>query len=120
MGKGVQVTPDCRNGEGRKALEGKSGALQMFLVEAADKGTLLTKRDCLVALLQLVAFLSQEGLHFTPSILSEAVISAKEVDKKVETTAFDLLIGGREDERGVRSLVIRLHKWASHSRIMIW
>lgn len=91
--KAYKVVPRlAETEEGRKALEGKSEALQKFLIEAAEKATPPARRDRLVALSQLVEFLPQEDLHFIPSILSEVVISAKEVNEKARTAAFDLLV----------------------------
>jgi ribosomal RNA-processing protein 12 len=46
----------------------------------------------LTALSQIVEFLPSEDLHFIPSVLSEVVISTKEVNEKARTAAFDLLV----------------------------
>ena len=45
-----------------------------------------------MALSKVVDFLSKEDLHFIPSVLSEVVISTKEVNEKARTAAFDILI----------------------------
>lgn len=91
--KAYKVVPRlAETEEGRKALEEKSESLQKFLIEAAEKVTPPARRDRLVALSQLVEFLPQGDLHFIPSILSEVVISAKEVNEKARTAAFDLLV----------------------------
>lgn len=91
--KAYKVVPRlAETEEGRKALQDKSEALQKFLIDAAEKATPPARRDRLAALSQLVEFLPQEDLHFIPSILSEVVISAKEVNEKARTAAFDLLV----------------------------
>lgn len=91
--KAYKVVPRlAETEEGQKALKDKSEALQKFLIEAAEKATPPARRDRLTALSQLVEFLPQDDLHFIPSILSEVVISAKEVNEKARTAAFDLLV----------------------------
>lgn len=91
--KAYKVVPRlAETEEGQKALKDKSEALQKFLIEAAEKATPPARRDRLAALSQLVEFLPQADLHFIPSILSEVVISAKEVNEKARTAAFDLLV----------------------------
>lgn len=91
--KAYKVVPRlAETEEGRKALQDKSEALQKFLIDAAEKATPPARRDRLAALSQLVEFLPQKDLHFIPSILSEVVISAKEVNEKARTAAFDLLV----------------------------
>ncbi|RPB03158.1 NUC173-domain-containing protein [Choiromyces venosus 120613-1] len=77
---------------GKQALIGKSEDLQNFLIQAAEKATPPARRDRLAALSRLVEFLPTTDLHFIPSILSEVVISAKEVNEKARTAAFDLLV----------------------------
>lgn len=91
--KAYKVVPRlAETEEGQKALKDKSEALQKFLIDAAEKATPPARRDRLAALSQLVEFLPQDDLHFIPSILSEVVISAKEVNEKARTAAFDLLV----------------------------
>lgn len=77
---------------GQTALQSKSPELQKFLLSAAATATPPARRDRLAALSQLVEFLPVSDLHFIPSILSEVVISAKEVNEKARTAAFDLLV----------------------------
>jgi ribosomal RNA-processing protein 12 len=46
----------------------------------------------LEAISQIVEFLPESDLYFVPSILPEVIISAKEVNEKARTAAFDLLV----------------------------
>lgn len=45
-----------------------------------------------MAIADVLEYLDKDDLHFIPSILSEVVISAKEVNEKARTAAFDLLV----------------------------
>ncbi|KAI9884499.1 MAG: hypothetical protein M1823_003714 [Watsoniomyces obsoletus] len=59
------------------------------------------RRDRLQAIMQIVPFLPENDLHFIPAILSEVVISLKEVNEKARTAAFELLvIMGEKMQRG--------------------
>lgn len=77
---------------GRAALGERSSELQALLLQAGPKATAPSRRDRLTAISQVIPFLPTEDLHFIPSILSEVVISAKEVNEKARTAAFDLLV----------------------------
>ncbi len=57
------------------------------------------RRDRLNAITQIIPFLPQNDLHFIPAILSEVVISLKEVNEKARTAAFDLLVAMGEKMR---------------------
>ncbi|OQO13040.1 hypothetical protein B0A48_02504 [Cryoendolithus antarcticus] len=77
---------------GRQALEERSTELQQLLLNSADKASAPSRRDRLSSIAQIIPFLPASDLHFIPSILSEVVISAKEVNEKARTAAFDLLV----------------------------
>lgn len=77
---------------GRQALEERSAELQQLLLASAEKASAPARRDRLASIAQLVPYLPKSDLHFIPSILSEVVISAKEVNEKARTQAFDLLV----------------------------
>jgi len=77
---------------GLQALEERSTELQQLLLVAGDSATAPARRDRLTSIAQIIAFLPASDLHFIPSILSEVVISAKEVNEKARTAAFDLLV----------------------------
>jgi ribosomal RNA-processing protein 12 len=77
---------------GKEALGERSNELQQLLLNSAEKVSAPARRDRLAAITTLIPFLPNTSLHFIPSILSEVVISCKEVNEKARTTAFDLLI----------------------------
>jgi ribosomal RNA-processing protein 12 len=77
---------------GKHALEERSAELQKLLLGSAEKVSAPAKRDRLTAISTLIPFLPNDSLHFIPGILSEVVISCKEVNERARTTAFDLLV----------------------------
>jgi len=77
---------------GKQALEERSAELQQLLLGSAEKVSAPAKRDRLSAISTLIPFLPNDSLHFIPGILSEVVISCKEVNERARTSAFDLLI----------------------------
>ncbi|TVY21227.1 Ribosomal RNA-processing protein [Lachnellula arida] len=77
---------------GQLALNERSSELQQLLVNSAEKVSPPARKDRLSAISTLVPFLPNSSLHFIPTILSEVVISCKEVNERARTTAFDLLI----------------------------
>jgi ribosomal RNA-processing protein 12 len=77
---------------GRSALMERNAELQSLLLSSAEKASPAARRDRLAAIAQVIEFLPKDDLHFIPSILSEVVISAKEVNEKARTAAFDLLV----------------------------
>ncbi|CUS13553.1 unnamed protein product [Tuber aestivum] len=104
--KAYKVIPRLSEAEsGKQALIEKSEDLQNFLIETAEKVTSPARRDRLMALSQLVEFLPATNLHFIPSILSEVVISTKEVNEKARTAAFDLLVLMGEKMRSGGTLI---------------
>lgn len=92
--KAYKVVPRLAETEtGREALQSQSEALQALLIASAATATPPARRDRLVALSTMVEFLPRDDLHFIPSVLSEVVISAKEVNEKARAAAFDILVG---------------------------
>jgi len=77
---------------GRAALEERNTDLQQLLIAAGEKATAPAKRDRLDAIAQIIPTVPSSDLHFIPSVLSEVVISCKEVNEKARTAAFDLLV----------------------------
>ncbi|KAJ9649253.1 pre-rRNA processing protein [Coniosporium tulheliwenetii] len=73
--EGLQASPRLAESEtGRAALADRNKELQHLLLASAEKAS------------------APAHLHFIPSVLSEVVISAKEVNEKARTAAFDLLV----------------------------
>jgi ribosomal RNA-processing protein 12 len=77
---------------GKLALQQRSSELQKLLLDSSEKVSAPAKRDRLTAISTLIPFLPNDSLHFVPAILSEVVISCKEVNERARTAAFDLLI----------------------------
>lgn len=77
---------------GTLALQARNAELQSLLLTTASTVSAAARRDRLAAISVVVEHLPQTDLHFIPSILSEVIISAKEVNEKARTAAFDLLV----------------------------
>lgn len=77
---------------GSLALQDRNLELQSLLLSTASSTSAPARRDRLAAITVVIEHLPQLNLHFIPSILSEVVISAKEVNEKARTAAFDLLV----------------------------
>lgn len=77
---------------GTLALQDRNAELQALLLNTASTVSAPARRDRLAAVAVVVEHLPQTSLHFIPSVLSEVVISAKEVNEKARTAAFDLLV----------------------------
>jgi ribosomal RNA-processing protein 12 len=91
--KAYKLIPRLSESEqGKLALQQRSAELQLLLLSSAEKVSVPAKRDRLAAISTLVPFLPDDELHFIPAILSEVVISCKEVNERARTAAFDLLI----------------------------
>ena len=91
--KAYKLIPRLAESEiGRVALQQRSAELQLLLLDSAEKASAPAKRDRLAAISTLIPFLPNDALHFIPAILSEVVISCKEVNERARTAAFDLLI----------------------------
>lgn len=74
------------------ALQDRSSELQDLLINSASTAGAPCRRDRLDAIGVVIQHLPTSCLHFIPSILSEVVISTKEVNEKARAAAFDLLI----------------------------
>ena len=77
---------------GTLALQDRNSEFQSLLLTTASTVSAPARRDRLAAIAVIIEHLPQTSLHFIPSILSEVVISAKEVNEKARTAAFDLLV----------------------------
>lgn len=74
------------------ALQDRNTELQTLLLNSASTASGPSRRDRLAAIAVVIEHLPPLDLHFIPSILSEVVISAKEVNEKARTASFDLLV----------------------------
>ncbi|MCJ1400243.1 hypothetical protein MMC11_003447 [Xylographa trunciseda] len=77
---------------GELALQDRNAELQQLLLTSSSSASAPSRRDRLAAIAVVTSYLPSTSLHFIPSILSEVVISAKEVNEKARTAAFDLLV----------------------------
>lgn len=77
---------------GKAALEERNAELQQLLINSAEQASAPSRRDRLGAIAQIIEFIPRDDLHFITAVLPEVVISAKEVNEKARTAAFDLLV----------------------------
>ncbi|MCJ1243940.1 hypothetical protein MMC30_001137 [Trapelia coarctata] len=77
---------------GLAAIKDRNPELQELLLNSSSSASAPSRRDRLAAIAVVITYLPSTSLHFIPSILSEVVISAKEVNEKARTAAFDLLV----------------------------
>ncbi|SMY19769.1 unnamed protein product [Zymoseptoria tritici ST99CH_1A5] len=91
--KAYKLIPRLSESEiGRQALAERNEDLQALLLNSAEKASAPARRDRLASIAEIIPGLPKSDLHFIPSIISEVVISAKEVNEKARTAAFDLLV----------------------------
>lgn len=89
----------ARSESGNQVLSERVCDLQKVLLESAETATTPARRDRLEAIANIIEYLPTTDLHFIPSILSEVVISCKEVNERARTTTFDLLVSMGEKMR---------------------
>lgn len=83
------------------ALQERNSELQTLLLDTASTASGPVRRDRLDAIAVVIEHLPPSDFHFIPSILSEVVISTKEVNEKARTASFDLLVAmGRKMQQG--------------------
>ncbi|KAF2470694.1 NUC173-domain-containing protein [Lindgomyces ingoldianus] len=87
---------------GKIALHERNADLQQLLLQSAERASAPAQRDRLAAIAQIIETMPQTDLYFIPSVLSEVVISAKEVNEKAREAAYNLLVamGERMDQGG--------------------
>ena len=102
--KAYKLIPRLAESEsGKEALRERNGELQQLLLASSEKTSAPARRDRLATISHVLTFLPSSDLHFIPSILSEVVISCKEVNEKARTSAYDLLVqmGNKMSEGGL-------------------
>lgn len=91
--KAYKLIPRLAESEtGKTALQERNEELQQLLLQSAEQASGPARRDRLLAISQVLEYLPQTDLHFIPSVLSEVVISAKEVNEKAREAAYELLV----------------------------
>ena len=102
--KAYKLIPRLSNSStGKLALRDHNEDLQALLLSSASTASAPSRRDRLQAIATTIEHLPRRNLHFIPSILSEVVIAAKEVNEKARSAAFDLLVlmGHKMAEGGI-------------------
>lgn len=82
----------AKSSGGVLAIQDRSSELQDLLINSGSTAGAPCRGDRLVAIGVVTQHLPTSCLHFIPSILSEVVISTKEVNEKARAAAFDVLI----------------------------
>lgn len=91
--KAYKLIPRLATSElGKAALQEKNGELQQLLLSSSEKVSAPARRERLAAITALLPFISDESLHFIPSVLSEVVICCKENNERARETAYELLV----------------------------
>jgi ribosomal RNA-processing protein 12 len=91
--KAYKLIPRLAESEaGLQALQDRIYELQKLLHSSAEKASSSCRRDRLTAIHQIIPLLPRSDLSFIPIILSEIVMSCKEVNEKARTAAFDLIV----------------------------
>ncbi|KAI4112799.1 MAG: hypothetical protein LQ345_006106, partial [Seirophora villosa] len=91
--KAYKLFPRLANSSnGVLALQTRNQDLQNLLLSSASATSPPARRDRLLAIAATISHLPATDLHFIPSVLSEVVIAAKEVNEKARSAAFDLLV----------------------------
>ena len=91
--KAYKLLPRLATSEaGIQALQERNTELQQLLLSSASSVSTPARRDRLVAASVVITHMPPSSLHFIPSILSEVVISTKEVNEKARNASFDLLV----------------------------
>lgn len=91
--KAYKLIPRLASTEtGAVALSERSAELQALILTTTDKTPTSARRDRMLAIHEIVAYLPSSDLHFIPSVLSEVVLGCKESNEKARTASFDLLV----------------------------
>ncbi|KAL1923293.1 uncharacterized protein VTP21DRAFT_8273 [Calcarisporiella thermophila] len=90
---------------GREVLLKRIEDWQAKLLDATMNATPSARKERLITLTHCVKLLPSEDLHLIPSILSEAVVSTKEVNERARLLAYDLLIQMGEKMRAGGTVV---------------
>lgn len=111
--KAYKLIPRLAESEiGKAALQEQNHELQMLFLNSAEKVSAPARRDRLAAISTLVPYIPSDALHFLPAILSEVVMSCKEVNERTRATAFDLLVLMGEKIQGASGSLIQNSKVA--------
>lgn len=79
------------SGTGRQALSERAAELQQLIVSTTEKTPVPARRDRTLAINTIVAHLSNDDLHFIPTVLSEIVLACKDSNEKARIAGFDTL-----------------------------
>ena len=89
--------------DGVTTISSRLNTIQKITIEATDKISSPARGARLNALSKIINILPSNELHFVPSIISETVLSTKDLNEKTREAAFNLLVqcGQRMKEGGV-------------------
>ncbi|KAG5461743.1 MAG: NUC173 domain-containing protein [Olpidium bornovanus] len=84
-------------------LQSNIADIQKKLIDSSEVTTASAKKDRLLFMIQVVSLLPASDLSLIPSLVSEAVVSTKEVNERARNVAYDLLVamGRRMSSGGV-------------------
>ena len=81
--KAYKLIPRLATSElGKAALQERNTDLQQLVLSSSEKVSAPARRDRLAAISALLPFISDDSLHFIPSVLSEVVICCKENNER--------------------------------------
>ncbi|GBC02412.1 hypothetical protein RclHR1_04600012 [Rhizophagus clarus] len=88
---------------GKKVIIKNLENLQIKLRDSTINTTSSSKKDRLLTLSNIIKLLPESDLHMIPDILSEVILSTKEVNEKSRLAAYDLLIvmGNKMKQGGI-------------------
>lgn len=90
--KSYKLIPRLATSEvGRQALSERVSELQQLIVTTTDKTPVPARRDRTLAINTIISHISDNDLHFIPTVLSEIVLACKDSNEKARTAGFDTL-----------------------------
>jgi ribosomal RNA-processing protein 12 len=94
---------------GSAALKERNGDLRQLILITADTTPVPARRDRLMAINTLIAYLPSSELHFIPTIVSEVILACKEANERTRTAGFEVLLdlAARVVEEGEKGTMIR-------------
>lgn len=91
--KAYKLIPRLATSElGKTAMRERTAELQSLILASAEKVSAPARRDRLSAITALLPYISNDDLHFIPSVLSEIVICCKENNERAREIAYELLV----------------------------
>ncbi|KAK5072936.1 pre-rRNA processing protein [Lithohypha guttulata] len=90
--KSYKLIPRLATSEvGRQALAERTADLQKLIVATSEKTPVPARRDRTLAINTVITYLTEEDLHFIPTVLGEIVLACKDSNEKARTAGFGCL-----------------------------